>query len=150
MVRYKKRYLVVELERVSHVCRDQLDLAPLDVTQLDVTNAVRDKVQELHGDHGRAAITIGLRVVYINPATRLLLIQVRHGPHRLAQSSVPFLTRVGRENVVPRLLYTGATIRHSYTFMERRQRQLLHRAIAEMGEENKKHVESAILEMNQI
>ena len=44
MVRYKKRYLVVELERVSHVCRDQLDLAPLDVTQVDVTNAVRDKV----------------------------------------------------------------------------------------------------------
>ena len=57
---------------------------------------------------------IGLRTIYSNAETRLCLIQSRHGPHRLLASSLPFLTKIKNEKVVPKLIYTGATIRNCY------------------------------------
>lgn len=57
----------------------------------------------------------GLRTIYCNPETRLCLLQCRHGPHRLVASSLPFLDKIGEEDkLIPRLIYTGATIRNCY------------------------------------
>ncbi len=63
MVRYKKRYFVIEFDRASHVSqgRAELDLEPLNSKDIDIANAVKDKVQELHGDFGRAATTVGFK-----------------------------------------------------------------------------------------
>ena len=63
MVRYKKRYFVIEYDRASHVSKGsaELDLEPLNSKDIDIAHAVKDKVQELHGDFGRAATTVGFK-----------------------------------------------------------------------------------------
>ena len=61
MVRYKKRYFVVEYERTNHISRTSLDLEELNSKDIDVANAIKDKILELHGDFGRAAISIGFK-----------------------------------------------------------------------------------------
>ena len=61
MVRFKKRYFVVEYERANSISKKDLDLAQLDSTDLDLANAIKSKVLELHGDFGRAAISQGFK-----------------------------------------------------------------------------------------
>ena len=61
MVRFKKRYFVVEYERANSISSNNLDLSQLDSTDHDLANAIKSKVQELHGDFGRAAISIGFK-----------------------------------------------------------------------------------------
>jgi RNase P/RNase MRP subunit POP5 len=134
MVRFKKRYFVVQLDRerdifdpaVSSEKKKQFykprayqDSKPLDIPDRLLANAVKDLVQKIHGDFGRAAITTGLRTIYCNPETHLVLIQCRHGPHRLVASCLPFFTKVKEEKVVPRLIYTGATIKHCFKVLKK-------------------------------
>ena len=63
MESYTKRYFVIEYSRASNVSRGmaELDLQPLNSRDIDIANAVKDKVQELHGDFGRAATTVGFK-----------------------------------------------------------------------------------------
>ncbi len=89
-------------------------------------------MQELHGDFGVASVIKGLNCIYANPDTGLCVVQARHGPHRLVASCLPFLTRIQNERVVPRLIYTGATIRCCYLRMEKFQRAELERLLAEV------------------
>lgn len=110
---------------------------PLEISDGLLAEAVKDKVQEIHGDFGRAAITTGLRTIYANAETHLAMIQCRHGPHRLVGSSLPFLTKLKDENVVPRLIYTGATIKKCYERIEKYQKLQLEVALKEL--KNSKH-----------
>ena len=54
---------MIEFDRTSHVSQDrqQLDLEPLNSKDIDVANAVKEKILELHGDFGRAATTVGFK-----------------------------------------------------------------------------------------
>ena len=120
MVRFKKRYFVVQFDREKDIIsgRNQSipkalqDPRPLDIPDGVLVQAIKDIVENIHGDFGRASVTTGLRTIYCNKETRLAMIQCRHGPHRLVGSSLPFLTKIKEEKVVPRLLYTGATIKN--------------------------------------
>ena len=122
MVRIKKRYLCVYFERKSEIRRRGSkrslldDPAPLEELSDPVLyGEIRDLVQEFHGDFGvAAAVSSGMRILYVNPMTRICLIQVRHGAHRLVASVIPFLTKIRKEDVLPRLIYTGATVRNCY------------------------------------
>lgn len=117
MVRFKKRYFVVQFDRekdIRKASRAHQDPRPLDIPDGVLASAIKDKVEQLHGDFGRASITTGLRTIYCNPQTHLALIQCRHGPHRLVASSLPFLTTIHNEKIVPKLVYTGATIKNCY------------------------------------
>ena len=77
--------------------------------------SVKSVVEELHGDDGRATVFNGLRTIYCNSATGICLVQVRAGrPHALLVSAVPFLKSVKGHKVIPRTIYTGATIRNCY------------------------------------
>lgn len=131
MVRFKKRYFVVEFERAQHVNNMNssfFDMEPLSSKDIDIANAVKDKVQELHGDFGRASISVGFKVIYANMPTRLVIIRCRHGSHRLVASALPFVTKIRSEGVVGQLLYTGATIKHCQMFMVKRQTRQLEMA----------------------
>ena len=121
MVRFKKRYFVVQFDREQDLCKPRAlqDPRPLDIPDGLLAATVKDLVQQIHGDFGRAAITTGLRTIYCNPETHLAMIQCRHGPHRLVASSLPFLTVLKDEKVVPKLVYTGATIRHCYKVLSK-------------------------------
>ena len=121
MVRVKKRYFVLQLQSerdVEAAARGRAIPSSGSLKSLGrdgtLGNAIKDLVTELHGDFGRAAVTVGLRSIYVNADTGLCLVQARHGPHRLVASALPFLTKINDEKVVPRLIYTGATLRHCY------------------------------------
>ena len=61
MVRYKKRYFVVEYERTKNFLKGGLDYEPLNSKDIDVANAIKEKILELHGDFGRAATSVGFK-----------------------------------------------------------------------------------------
>merc|ERR1719394_22399 len=127
MVRFKKRYFVVELERSERVARGKcdIDMTPLDSRDLDLAEAMKDKVKEMYGDFGRAQITVGFKVIYANKLTRLVILRCRHSAQDLLSSCIPLLDKVRKDSVIARLLYTGATIRHCHLFMVKRQKKLL-------------------------
>ncbi len=131
MVRVKKRYFVLRLERQSEVeargrggkgwKRALSGERPLNLGGKDgdggavaLAGAAKEAVHLLHGDFGRASVTVGLRGIYCNPATGAAILACRHGPHRLLASALPFVTRIREERVVPTLIYTGATVRQCY------------------------------------
>ena len=116
MVRFKKRYFVVQFDREKDILNSKprafQDSRPLDISDIVLANSIKDIVQFIHGDFGRASVTTGLKTIYCNKETRLAIIQCRHGPHRLVGSSLPFLTKINEEKVVARLIYTGATVKN--------------------------------------
>jgi len=115
MVRYKKRYFVVQFDRQNDVFNETTANArPLDIKDDILVNAIKEVVEEMHGDFGRASVATGLRTIYCNPETKICLIQCRFGPHKIIGSSLPFLTKLKADKVVPRLIYTGATIKNCY------------------------------------
>ena len=62
MVRYKKRYFVIEYERSNNIGKhERLDLEPLNSKDVDIADAMKDKIYEFHGDFGRATTTIGFK-----------------------------------------------------------------------------------------
>jgi len=111
MVRFKKRYFVVEFERAQHINQSNqyFDMEPLNSKDIDIANAVKDKVQELHGDFGRSSISVGFKVIYANFPTRLVIIRSRHGPHRLVASALPFVTKIRSEVCFAALSYVLLT-----------------------------------------
>ena len=79
MVRYKKRYFVIQLDRHSDVANElkqhqqlENDAEPqkkkkkLDFNDSHLSNAVKDIVTQIHGDFGRAAVTIGKEIVNLS------------------------------------------------------------------------------------
>jgi len=164
MVRFKKRYFVVQFDREKDLYDSSIkkqsfkpralqDSRPLDIRDDVLALAVKDIVEHIHGDFGRAAITTGLRAIYSNPETHLALIQCRHGPHRLVGSSLPFLTKINDERLVPRLVYTGATIKNCFKRMELYQKKQLEAALLELqdiGKEEKKALEERIMSIRSI
>lgn len=90
---------------------------PLPLSPIAFHNAIMDKVEQLHGDFGVAAIRAGFTAKYCNEKTRIAIIRIRHGPHKLVTSSLPFITSVDKNDVAIRTLYTGATIRQCYKFL---------------------------------
>jgi ribonuclease P/MRP protein subunit POP5 len=161
MVRFKKRYFVVQLDREKDIYdpfskhhqaslkpRAIQDSRPLDIPDGVLAATIKDLVQQIHGDFGRASITTGLRTIYCNSETHLVLIQCRHGPHRLVASSLPFLTKIKDEKIVPKLIYTGATIKNCYKRMEKYQRRQLRIALKELkniDEDTKKSLEERLM-----
>ncbi len=111
---------MLRLERHSAIMANKnkkrafMDCDPLKMGSSNLAEAIREKVQELHGDHGRASITVGLRVIYCNTETQMAVVCCRHGPHRLLAAAMPFITKVAEEKVVLTTIYTGATVRHCY------------------------------------
>jgi len=154
MVRFKCRYFLVEIERSGSIGKESVDLEPLAAQDVDVMNALKGIISDLHGDHGRAAVSSGLKIKYLNTATRVVLVKARHGgPDKIVSSCLPFLTYIQTESVVCRLLYTGATIRHCYKFLEKRQKKLLLsiiKGLTSSGEHNSKELEKAVLQVKKI
>lgn len=106
------RYLVVEVKQMGKTHEDSLHLAPA-----ALHNSIMQKVQQLHGDFGVAAIRAGFTAKYCNEKTRIAIIRIRHGPHKLVASVLPCLSSVDNKQVVVNSLYTGATLRQCHKFL---------------------------------
>lgn len=119
MVRFKNRYFTVEI-----VPTDGSD-KPLILKTAAIHNAVQQKVQQLYGDFGLAAIKAGFNAKYCNAQTRIALIKARHGPHKFILNSIPLINDVGDRSVKVKILYVGATMKHCFLFLRTFQRKKL-------------------------
>jgi len=154
MVRYKKRYFVVQFDRQSDVFSGGAKVSsiarPLDIKDDVLVTTIKDLVEEIHGDFGRASVATGLRTIYCNPETKICLIQCRFGPHKIVGSSLPFLTKLKTEKVVPKLIYTGATIRNCYKRILSYQQDQLRLWLPKLkncSEEEKEDLESRLMKI---
>nr|CAD7423077.1 unnamed protein product [Timema monikensis] len=77
-----------------------------------------NKIEQLYGDFGVAALKGGFIAKYCNEKTRVAFVRARHGPHRLLASCLPLITYIENHQVMLRILYTGATMRQCYKFIQ--------------------------------
>lgn len=142
MVRVKKRYLAFKLERPRDLQKIKVP-PPLKVCEGSLFNRLKELLLKFFGDHGLASAVNGLRVVYLNKDTGVALVCARHGPHRLLAAVLPFLVAAGEEEeLVPRLVFTGATIRNCYKVLEAFQTKEL-RAFVEKAKKNRKQLKES-------
>ncbi|XP_054258101.1 ribonuclease P/MRP protein subunit POP5 [Macrosteles quadrilineatus] len=120
MVRFKHRYFTVEVIPGHKPNSHSFKLKSQDLHQ-----CLLNTVQKLHGDYGIAAVLGGFKAKYCNPVTRLGVIRVRHGPHRLVASCLPIVKSIKDTPVSIRTLYTGASLKHCFKFAVKHQKQAL-------------------------
>uniref|UniRef100_A0A1B6C652 Uncharacterized protein n=1 Tax=Clastoptera arizonana TaxID=38151 RepID=A0A1B6C652_9HEMI len=111
MVRFKNRYIVIEVNPVEKLKKG------INLRSSLLYNSVITAVQKFHGDFGVAAIRAGLSAKYCNEVTRTALIRLRHGPHRLLSSILPLVNEIGYQKVQVKTLYVGATLKQCYKFL---------------------------------
>lgn len=95
-------------------------------------SCITDKVQQLHGDFGVAAVRAGFSAKYCNEKTRIAIIRARHGPHKLVASSLPFIKAIENNPATVNSLYTGATIRQCLKFLVKYQESKLQELCADL------------------
>lgn len=108
-----------------------------------------DKIQQLHGDFGVAAIKNGFLTKYCNETTRIAIIRARHGPHRFATSALPFITKIDKLDVRINTLHVGATLKHSFMFIRKHQRAYLDSMWSKLkSDEERKLLEAAVMDFS--
>ncbi|XP_023934623.1 ribonuclease P/MRP protein subunit POP5 [Bicyclus anynana] len=142
MVRFKNRYVTIEI--LSPMIPDN---KPLSLKSKIFHDTLVDKIQQLHGDFGVAAVKTGLMTKYCNENTRIAIIRSRHGPHRFVTSSLPFITKLGKLDVSLRTLHVGATLKHSFKFIQKHQRAYLDSMWATLKtDDERKALEAAVMD----
>lgn len=96
---------------------------PFNTSSQLIARALQQKIQQLYGDFGSAAIYSGFHIKYCNEYTRIAIIRSRHGPHRFIATTIPFINYLDKGNVVVRSLYVGATIKHCNKFIKEYQQK---------------------------
>ncbi|XP_034840812.1 ribonuclease P/MRP protein subunit POP5 [Maniola hyperantus] len=142
MVRFKNRYVTVEI--LSPMVPEN---KPLSLKSRIFHDTLVEKIQLLHGDFGIAAVKTGLLTKYCNENTRIAIIRSRHGPHRFVTSSLPFITKIGKLDVSLRTLHTGATLKHSFKFIQKHQRSYLDSMWSKLkNDDERKALEAAVMD----
>lgn len=140
MVRFKNRYIVLEIIPHSN------DNKPLMLKSTALSNAVQQKVQQLYGDFGVAAIKDGFDAKYCNIHTKIALLKVRHGPHKFVLHAVPLINDVGGRFVKTNILYMGATMKHCFLFIRKYQEKKLERMWSKLRTETeRKEMKTALM-----
>lgn len=140
MVRFKNRYLVLEI--TPHGKEDK----PLTLKSTALSQAVQQKVQELYGDFGVAAIKDGFNAKYCNTHTRIAVIRSRHGPHKFLLHAVPLINDMAGRFVATRILYVGATMKHCFVFIKKHQERKLEQMWSKLRTETeRKEMTTALL-----
>uniref|UniRef100_A0A2A4KBI6 Ribonuclease P/MRP protein subunit POP5 n=1 Tax=Heliothis virescens TaxID=7102 RepID=A0A2A4KBI6_HELVI len=142
MVRFKHRYVTVEI--VAPIVPDD---KPLHLKPKIFHDTLLNKIQLMHGDFGVAAITNGFLTKYCNENTRIAIIRSRHGPHRFVTSTLPFVTKIGKLDVRLNTLHVGATLKHSFKFIQKHQRAYLDRMWSKLKTvEEREKLEAAVMD----
>ncbi|XP_077290314.1 POP5 ribonuclease P/MRP subunit [Arctopsyche grandis] len=143
MVRYKHRYIVVEIQIDGKPIH-----APLKLKPYVLYEAVIEKVQQLHGDYGVALIKPGFMTKYCNEMTRIALMKTRHEPYRILASSLPFVNTLEGKSIALNTIYTGATMRQCFKFIQQHQRKHLNQAWSKLRtDDERKAFELAVMDL---
>ncbi|XP_076165897.1 POP5 ribonuclease P/MRP subunit [Ptiloglossa arizonensis] len=140
MVRFKNRYITFEI-----TLGDKSDRPfPLKITTLHI--AIQQKVQQLYGDFGSAAIKAGFNAQYCNEYTRIALVKTRHGPHKFLLESIPRINDIAGRLVSVKILYVGATMKHCFIFIKEYQQKKLEQIWHTLKTETeRKNMENALM-----
>ncbi|CAG4988407.1 unnamed protein product [Parnassius apollo] len=142
MVRFKNRYITVEI--TSPLIPEN---KPLALKSKIFHDTVLDKIQQLHGDFGIAAVRTGFLTKYCNENTRIAILRSRHGPHKFVTSSLPFITKIGKLDVSLRTLHIGATLKHTFKYILKHQRNYLDSMWSKLKtDEERKNLEAAVMD----
>ncbi|XP_026724709.1 ribonuclease P/MRP protein subunit POP5 [Trichoplusia ni] len=142
MVRFKNRYITVVI-----VCPFVPENKPLELKPKIFHDTLLNKIQQMHGDFGVASVTNGFLTKYCNENTRIAIIRSRHGPHRFVTSSLPFITKIGKLDVKLHTLHVGATLKHTFKFIQKHQRAYLDSMWAKLKtDEERKQLEAAVMD----
>ncbi|XP_015175285.1 PREDICTED: uncharacterized protein LOC107065807 [Polistes dominula] len=117
MVRFKHRYFAIEIEIVNNKNKSLKPPALL--------NAIKKKIQQLYGDYGLAAASIGFLTKYYNSSTKIAFVRSRHGPHRFVLNALPLINDIDNQTVKINIIYIGATIKHCFINVRRYQQKKL-------------------------
>ncbi|XP_045445892.1 ribonuclease P/MRP protein subunit POP5 [Melitaea cinxia] len=142
MVRFKHRYITVEL-----IVPKLPEYKPIYLKSSVLNDTILEKLQQLHGDFGLAAVKNGFVTKYCNENTRIAIIRSRHGPHRFVTSSLPFITKVGKLDVILKTLHVSATMKHSFKFIQKHQRAYLDKMWSKLRtDDERKALEEAVMD----
>lgn len=123
------------------------DSKPLTLISKSFHETVMNKIQQLYGDFGVAAVRTGFLTKYCNEHTRIAILRCRHGPHQFVTSSLPFITKIGKLDVRLRTLHISATLKHSFKFIQKHQRAYLDKMWANLKtNEERKSLEAAVMD----
>lgn len=138
--------MVVEVKQFGKAYDESLHLAPA-----ALHNTIMQKVQQLHGDFGVAAIRAGFTAKYCNEKTRIAIIRIRHGPHKLVASVLPCVNSVDNKQVTVNSLYTGATLRQCHKFLVNyQQRKFDQFCVGLRSDEEKIAMKEALLNLSSV
>ncbi|CAH2086165.1 unnamed protein product [Euphydryas editha] len=141
MVRFKHRYITVEL-----ILPKVPEYKPFYLKSHILSETILEKIQQVHGDFGLAAVKNGFVAKYCNENTRIAIIRSRHGPHRFVTSSLPFITKIGKLDVILKTLHVSATMKHSFKFIQKHQRSYLDTVWSKLRtDEERKALEEAVM-----
>jgi len=103
MVRFKNRYILVEIETPNEESIN-------DISSYDLLIAIRDSISSNYGDLG-AAKTAFFQVKYYNAAVRIAIIRVARDYISMLANSITFVTQVKSKSVKLRQLRCSGTIK---------------------------------------
>lgn len=140
MVRFKNRYMAIEITPQDKSNKPLV----LKVTALHF--AICQKVQQLYGDFGAAAIKAGFSAKYCNVHTRIALVKVRHGPHKFVVNSLPLINDLAGRLVSVKIIYIGATMKHCFHFIKNYQQRKLEQVWSTLKTDaERKQMENALM-----
>lgn len=120
---------------------------PLSLKSKIFHETVLEKIQQLHGDFGLAAVKSGFLTKYCNENTRIAILRARHGPHKFVSSSLPFITKIGNLDVSLRTLHVGATLKQGFNFILKHQKAYLDSMWSKLKtDEERKNLEAAVMD----
>ncbi|XP_064077102.1 ribonuclease P/MRP protein subunit POP5-like [Macrobrachium nipponense] len=112
MVRFKKRYIVIEVNLRK---RDRKKL----------WSALLNTVQEMHGDFGYAAVERGFHVKYTSEKTNIAIISTGRATYPLVASSLPFVEKVDQEYVHIKTLNVSGSVKQCLLFLKKHHEKCL-------------------------
>ena len=104
MVRFKNRYIIFEI-----TVGDKSN-KPLQLKTMILHNAIQQKVQQLYGDFGVAAIKAGFSAKYCNIHTKIALVKTRHGPHKFLLKAIPIINDIAGRFSISKNTLRGCNI----------------------------------------
>ncbi|KAN0092565.1 hypothetical protein V8E55_003349 [Tylopilus felleus] len=138
MVRFKNRWLLVELISISN---DKPTPSSFDAKH--VYAALRQSVILNFGDMGWGAVGGSMTVKYFSPTTHLCIIRVARDQHNLAWGAVTLLTSINGTRIIPHVVQVSGTIRHVQLGAIKHNRQVVARFRATAKTPEQYHVQDS-------
>ncbi|XP_064392176.1 ribonuclease P/MRP protein subunit POP5-like [Halichondria panicea] len=108
MVRYKNRYLLLEVKFPSI---EDGNKALKSVTPRSLASLFKDVMAAIHGDYGLACVLHSINVKYLNVLTRVVILRCPRDHHKAVWAAVATITQLEKTPCAFRLLHLAGTIR---------------------------------------